>query len=49
MHEADVVAAAEGVGILFHGANPPGYRRWRELAIPMLANAVALRCGALPK
>jgi nucleoside-diphosphate-sugar epimerase len=41
MHEADVVAAAESVSILFHGANPPGYRRWRELAIPMLANAIA--------
>jgi nucleoside-diphosphate-sugar epimerase len=41
MHEADVVAAAENVSILFHGANPPGYRRWRELAIPMLANAIA--------
>jgi nucleoside-diphosphate-sugar epimerase len=41
MHEADVVAAAKSASILFHGANPPGYRRWRELAIPMLANAIA--------
>lgn len=41
MNETDVVAAAEGASILFHGANPPGYRRWRELAIPMLANAIA--------
>jgi nucleoside-diphosphate-sugar epimerase len=41
MHEADVVVAAKSVSILFHGANPPGYRRWRELAIPMLANAIA--------
>jgi nucleoside-diphosphate-sugar epimerase len=40
MHEADVVAAAKSASILFHGANPPGYRRWRELAIPMLANAI---------
>jgi nucleoside-diphosphate-sugar epimerase len=40
MNEADVVAAAKGAGIIFHGANPPGYTRWRELAIPMLANAI---------
>ncbi|GAB0113657.1 NAD-dependent epimerase/dehydratase family protein [Acidisoma sp. C75] len=33
--------AAEGATILFHGANPPGYRNWRGLAVPMLANAIA--------
>lgn len=41
MNEADVIAAAQNVGLVFHGANPPGYRRWRELAIPMLAHAIA--------
>lgn len=41
MVERDVVTAAEGASLLFHGANPPGYRRWRELAIPMLRNAIA--------
>jgi nucleoside-diphosphate-sugar epimerase len=41
MSEADVVAAATDTDVIFHGANPPGYKRWRELAIPMLANAVA--------
>ncbi|MEX2479385.1 MAG: SDR family NAD(P)-dependent oxidoreductase [Gammaproteobacteria bacterium] len=41
MSAADVTAAADGADIVFHGANPPGYRRWRELAIPMLANAIA--------
>lgn len=40
MNEAEVVAAAGGADILFHGANPRGYRRWRELAIPMLANNI---------
>jgi len=29
------------VSLVFHGANPPGYKRWRELAIPMLANSIA--------
>ena len=40
MNESDVVAAAEGVSLLFHGVNPPGYRDWRGLAIPMLRHAI---------
>ncbi len=41
MIEADVIAAARGSAIIFHGANPPGYRNWRGLAVPMLRNAIA--------
>ena len=41
MAEASVVAAAQGVGVVFHGANPPGYRDWRGLAVPMLRNAIS--------
>jgi nucleoside-diphosphate-sugar epimerase len=41
MSASDVVAAAKAATIIFHAANPPGYRRWRELAIPMLENAIA--------
>jgi nucleoside-diphosphate-sugar epimerase len=41
MREADVNAAARGSRIIFHGANPPGYKNWRGLAIPMLRNAIA--------
>ncbi len=41
MSAADVRTAANNVSLIFHGANPPGYKRWRELAIPMLANAIA--------
>ena len=41
MFEEDVVRAARGVDVIFHGANPPMYRRWRELAIPMLASSIA--------
>ncbi len=37
----DVLRAAEGVALIFHGANPPGYRNWRGLAIPMLRHAAA--------
>ncbi|HYM33340.1 MAG TPA: SDR family NAD(P)-dependent oxidoreductase [Candidatus Cybelea sp.] len=41
MNRADVIAAAEGASVIFHGANPPAYRNWRGLALPMLANAIA--------
>ncbi len=41
MRRADVVRAAASVDLIFHGANPPGYRNWRGLAIPMLRNAIA--------
>jgi len=41
MDDKACVAAARGVQLIFHGANPPGYRNWRGLAIPMLKNAIA--------
>ncbi len=40
MKEADVQAAAFGASVIFHGANPPKYRNWRGLAIPMLENSI---------
>lgn len=40
MKAKDVARAAVGVDAIFHGANPPGYVKWRERAIPMLANAI---------
>jgi nucleoside-diphosphate-sugar epimerase len=41
MVETDVVAAAEGVSLLMHGANPPGYRNWAGLQLPMLNASIA--------
>ena len=41
MREADIVAAATGVRLIVHAANPPGYRNWRGLALPMLKSAIA--------
>ncbi len=41
MSEADVVSAAHGAKIIFHGASPPGYKNWRGLAIPMLRHSIA--------
>lgn len=40
MNREDVVAAADGCILIVHGANPPGYRNWRGLAVPMLENAI---------
>ena len=41
MNQAEVVAAAEGVSIVLHAANPPGYRNWQGLALPMLESSIA--------
>lgn len=41
MSKSELIAAAEGADIIFHGVNPPGYKKWRELAIPMLENSIA--------
>lgn len=40
MNPHDVLSASQGVQFIVHAANPPGYVRWRELALPMLANSV---------
>ncbi len=32
---------SEGAKLIVHGVNPPGYRRWREDGLPMLANSIA--------
>jgi nucleoside-diphosphate-sugar epimerase len=37
----DVRAAAEGCSVIVHAVNPPGYRRWSELVLPMLGNTIA--------
>ena len=41
MRQTDVVRAAEGARLVVHGANPPGYRNWAGLAMPMLASTIA--------
>ncbi|MFV0475368.1 MAG: NAD(P)H-binding protein [Pikeienuella sp.] len=41
MRRDDVIAAASGVSLIIHAVNPPGYRRWAELAPPMLENTIA--------
>ncbi len=48
MVAADVIAAAQGATVIIHCANPPGYKNWRGLAMPMLASSIAAAhaCGA---
>lgn len=41
MNRADVEAAARGRSVIVHAVNPPGYRRWSELVLPMLDNTIA--------
>ena len=41
MSESDVASAAAGVSVIVHAVNPPGYRNWGELVLPMLDNTIA--------
>ncbi|MEI9948778.1 MAG: SDR family NAD(P)-dependent oxidoreductase [Pseudomonadota bacterium] len=41
MNAADVLEASAGVCLIVHAANPPGYRNWKGLALPMLENSIA--------
>jgi nucleoside-diphosphate-sugar epimerase len=41
MNRADVARAARGASIIVHAVNPPGYKRWAELVLPMLDNTIA--------
>lgn len=38
---ADVLAAARDCAMIVHAVNPPGYRNWSELVLPMLHNTIA--------
>lgn len=40
MNMADVRAAAEGVDLIVHAVNPPGYRNWAGTVVPMIDNTI---------
>ncbi|WP_413729021.1 NAD-dependent epimerase/dehydratase family protein [Sodalis sp. RH22] len=40
MNPGDVMRAARGCGVIVHAVNPPGYRRWAELVLPMIDNSI---------
>ncbi len=41
MNRDDVMRAARGCSVIVHAVNPPGYRKWSELVLPMVDNTVA--------
>ncbi|MFG1399535.1 SDR family NAD(P)-dependent oxidoreductase [Roseixanthobacter pseudopolyaromaticivorans] len=41
MNADAVVAAAKGATLIVHAVNPPGYRDWDKLVLPMLENSIA--------
>ena len=45
MQRSAVEDAARDCDVVVHGVNPPRYQRWREWALPMLANAMAAAQG----
>jgi nucleoside-diphosphate-sugar epimerase len=41
MNGDEVLRAARGCAVIVHAVNPPGYRRWGELVLPMIDNTIA--------
>ena len=41
MNRDEVLHAAEGCSVIVHAVNPPSYRNWGKLVLPMLDNTVA--------
>lgn len=41
MNGEDVLAAALGASVIVHAVNPPGYRNWGKLVLPMIDNTIA--------
>lgn len=41
MNGADVIRAAAGMSVIVHAVNPPGYRHWDRLVLPMIDNSIA--------
>jgi nucleoside-diphosphate-sugar epimerase len=40
MQLADVLAASEGAAVIVHAVNPPGYRGWDQVVLPMIDNTI---------
>jgi nucleoside-diphosphate-sugar epimerase len=41
MNATDIRRAAEGAQAIIHAVNPPGYRNWGKLVLPMIDNTIA--------
>jgi nucleoside-diphosphate-sugar epimerase len=40
MNAAEVTTAAAGASVIVHAVNPPGYRNWGQLVIPMIESSI---------
>lgn len=40
MNRDDVIDAASGCQVVVHAVNPPGYRHWERLVLPMIENSI---------
>jgi nucleoside-diphosphate-sugar epimerase len=41
LDQASIVAAAKGADAIVHAVNPPGYKNWTTLVVPMIENTIA--------
>ena len=41
LNRASVLGAAQGVQAIVHAVNPPGYRNWAKLVLPMIDTTIA--------
>ena len=46
MNVADVISAADGVSLIVHAVNPPKYRNWGKLVLPMIDNTISAACAS---
>lgn len=46
MNGDDVTRAATGVSTIVHAVNPPGYRNWSTLVLPMIDNSIGAALAA---
>jgi nucleoside-diphosphate-sugar epimerase len=46
LNAQDVRSAAAGCSVIVHAVNPPGYRNWSTLVLPMLDNSIAAACAS---
>jgi nucleoside-diphosphate-sugar epimerase len=49
LDQASVLRAAEGVHVIVHAVNPPGYRNWAKLVLPMIDNTIAAATASLAR
>jgi nucleoside-diphosphate-sugar epimerase len=40
MDQASIVSAAQGADVILHAVNPPGYKNWATLVLPMIENTI---------